>query len=190
MNIKHYNIHISLPVTLLDVAPATLTVVHLSPTALSHTWQHCRHARLDRRFLQGCIRLHKLYSMFLQPVSLYAATITSYHICFNCSHSCEILCIPMFYGWLFPQTFPISSFALWYPFKHLRVFFFFLFSLPHHDQECISFFWPCWPLTCAVFTKTCEAEGKVVVAVRREAHQTQWERLTAKPTSPPRKTVC
>lgn len=98
---------------------ATLTVVHLSPTALSHTWQH---RWLDRRLLQGCIRLHKLYSIFLQPVSPYASTITSYHICFNCSRSCEILCIPMFYGWLLPQTLPIPLFAPWCPFKHLRVF--------------------------------------------------------------------
>lgn len=123
-------------------ALAPLTVVHLSPTALSHTWQHCRHARLDRRLLQGCIRLHKLYSIFLQPVSLYASTITSYHICFNCSRSCEILCIPMFYGWLLPQTLPISLFAPWCPFKHLCVFIS-PFLLGLLALSCISFFWPC-----------------------------------------------
>lgn len=81
-----------------------LSVVHLSPTALSHTWRHCWHAQLGGRLLQGCIRLHKVYSIFLQPASLYASTITSYRICFNCSRSCEILCIPMFYGRLLLQT--------------------------------------------------------------------------------------
>lgn len=90
---------------------AMLSVVHLSPTALSHTQQHCRHAQLGRRPLQGRIRLHKLYSIFLQPASLYASTITSNRICFNCSHSCEILCIPMFYGCLLLQSFPISLFV-------------------------------------------------------------------------------
>lgn len=50
--------------------PATLSVARLSPTARSHTRQQCRHARLDGRLLQGCIRLHKLYSIFLQPPSL------------------------------------------------------------------------------------------------------------------------
>lgn len=88
-----------------------LSVVHLSPTALSHTQQHCRHAQLGRRLLQGRIRLHKLYSIFLQPASLYASTITSHRICFNCSHSCEILCFPMFYGCLLLQSLPISLFA-------------------------------------------------------------------------------
>lgn len=167
-----------------------LTVVHLSPTALSHTWQHCRHARLDRRLLQGCIRLHKLYSIFLQPVSLYASTITSYHICFNCSHSCEILCIPMFYGWLFPQTLLISLFAPRCPFKHLRVFishFFVRFLCLIMTNNYFIFL---TLLTCGVFRKTCEAEAKVVVAVGRKAHQAQWDHLTAKPTSPLRKTEC
>lgn len=50
--------------------PATLSVARLSPTARSHTRQQCRHARLNGRLLQGCIRLHKLYSIFLQPPSL------------------------------------------------------------------------------------------------------------------------
>lgn len=102
-----------------------LSVVHLSPTALSHTQRHCRHAQLGRRLLQGCIRLHKLYSIFLQPASLYASTITSYRICFNCSHSCEIQCIPMFYGRLLLQSLPTSLFAslaFWYPSLHLCIF--------------------------------------------------------------------
>lgn len=104
---------------------ARLSVVHLSPTVLSHTQRHCRHAQLDGRLLQGCIRLHKLYCIFLQPASLYASTITSYRICFNCSHSCEIPCIPMFYGCLLLQSLPISLFAslaFWYPFLHLCIF--------------------------------------------------------------------
>lgn len=104
---------------------AMLSVVHLSPTALSHTQWHCRHAQLGRRLLQGRIRLHKLYSIFLQPASLYASTITSHRICFNCSHSCEIPCIPMFYGCLLLQSLPISLFAslaFWYPSLHLCIF--------------------------------------------------------------------
>lgn len=104
---------------------ARLSVVHLSPTVLSHTQRHCRHAQLDGRLLQGCIRLHKLYCIFLQPASLYASTITSYRICFNCSHSCEIPCIPMFYGCLLLQSLPISlfaPFAFWYPCMHLCIF--------------------------------------------------------------------
>lgn len=109
---------------------AMLSVVHLSPTALSHTQQHCRHAQLGRRPLQGRIRLHKLYSIFLQPASLYASTITSNRICFNCSHSCEIPCIPMFYGCLLLQSLTISlfaSFSFWYPSPHLCVFSVFAF---------------------------------------------------------------
>lgn len=102
-----------------------LSVVHLSPTALSHSQWHCRHAQLGRRLLQGRIRPHKLYSVFLQPASLYASTITSHRICFNCSHSCEILCIPMFYGCLLLQSHQISLFAslaLWYLSPQLCIF--------------------------------------------------------------------
>lgn len=102
-----------------------LSVVHLSPTALSHTQRHCRHAQLGRRLLKGRIRLHKLYSIFLQLASLYASTITSHRICFNCSHSCEIPCIPMFYGCLLLQSLSISLFAslaFWYPSLHLCIF--------------------------------------------------------------------
>lgn len=51
---------------------------------------------------------------FLQPYSLYAPTITSYHISFNCSHSCEILCIPMFYGCLLLQSLLISLFVFFF----------------------------------------------------------------------------
>lgn len=73
--------------------------LYVSPPQLCHTPNGTsRHAQLGRRLLQDGIRLRKLYSIFLLPASLYAAAITSHRICFNCSHSCEILCTPMFYG--------------------------------------------------------------------------------------------
>lgn len=131
---------------------AMLSVVHLSPTALSHTQRHCRHAQLGGRLLQGCIRLHKLYSIFLQPASLYASTIASYRICFNCSHSCEIPCIPMFYGCLLLQSLPISLFAslaFWYPSLHLCIF--------------SKFFFPLWLIELSALP-TCDLEvGEMIM---------------------------
>lgn len=100
--------------------------LHISPPQLCHTLPSSAGlAGLGRRLLQGRIRLHKLYSIFLQPASLYAATTASHHICFNCSHSCEIPCIPVFYGCPLSQPFLISLFAsLAFPFPlpHLFIF--------------------------------------------------------------------
>lgn len=133
-----------------------LSVVHFSPTALSHTQRHCRHAQLGRRLLKGRIRLHKLYGIFLQPASLYASTITSHRICFNCSHSCEIPCIPMFYGCLLLQSLPISLFAslaFWYPSLHLCIFSK-LFALVD-GVVCFSRFDLCEMWTPSEYVKIC-----------------------------------
>ena len=132
-----------------------LSVVHLSPTALSHTQWHCRHAQLGRRLLKGRIKLDKLYGIFLQLASLYASTITSHRICFNCSHSCEIPCILMFYCCLLLQSLSISLFAslaFWYHSLHLCIFsklFALVVGVVCQDLHVECLLWVMWQCTSA-----------------------------------------
>lgn len=121
--------------------PTTLSVARLSPTARSHTRQHCRHARLHGRLLQGCIRLHKLYSIFLQPPPLLcmhppwhpstSALTVHTAVKFGVSPCFMLAC---------SSRLPVSLFESWCPSQHLRVFtrpFFFFLLL----MELSSSFW-------------------------------------------------
>lgn len=98
----------------------------------------------------------------------------------------------MFYGWLFLQTLLISLFAPRCPFKHLRVFItFFLFCFLCLIMTKMYFIFLTL-LTSDLWCvhKNMSGRAEVVVAVGREAHQTQWEHHTAKPTSPLLKSEC
>lgn len=99
--------------------------LYISPPQLCHTIDSTigmlSSVGVSCRAALGSINFIAYFFFFLQPVSLYA----SWRICFNCSHSCEILCIPRFYGCLLLQILLISLFASWCPSQHLCIFIFF-----------------------------------------------------------------
>lgn len=111
-------------------------------------------------------------------------------------HTAVKFCVsPMFYGWLFPQTLLISSFAPWCPFKHLRVFirlfFFFIF------------FASSWPIMNFIFLTLLNSDLRCFLKEvwgRSQCCCSCWKtsppepvgppHVTAKPTGPLRKTEC
>lgn len=123
VNIKHYNIHISMHPSRCLTLHWLCPQLYISPPQLCHTLDStvgtlgltggsCRAALGSINFIAYFYNP----SLCMHPPSHPTTSALT-------GHTAVKFCVsPMFYGWLFLQTLLISSFAPWCPFKHLRVF--------------------------------------------------------------------